>query len=632
MKREDYTLRGWLMSLVVAVGVICLGLIPPFEVFGLRTERVDILSALRPAEVAIDDAIAEMEVIDSEVARANLDSMLLATPKPEPSKVEERDEELKWSVENGSKRGADGERGRKLHSSEIEITKSDIVAIEDFDTLPNGKFHNFIEKLALGEGVRIAVMGDSFVEGDIVTSDLRDILQRSYGGRGVGFVSCDIPFTTVRTTVKRDAKGWTSYSIMKHKSVPETLRDKFFASGYISEGGAGATVTWRTVDKFATLDSCTHADILLVARDSSIVELTIINEHDTLKREMNIAKSDRLRQIEIDMPMKSVKLKVVSGKILCYGASLEGNGGGVIVDNFSVRSNNGHAIYNMNKSICNDADNIFGYDLVVLQYGLNIMQPGQRHFTKYKEQLATMIDYAKAYFPNAAIMVLGVSDRWIKDEEQGTYVPIGSVDAMTEYQRAAAEECGVAFWNTSEAMAALGGMPAFVANGWAAGDYTHINFAGGKRIAQALANALHNEVYNLLYEQELSEESAKQMRVQREREIAERNTQILEQREAIINNIISIDTTSIEQPDAIAEDIQEGNGEGNEISEDVANIASEDISADTASEVVIETAENELAVENELAAENEVIVENEVAVENESHKNGDTLIDSDSIA
>jgi hypothetical protein len=48
----------------------------------------------------------------------------------------------------------------------------------------------------------------------------------------------------------------------------------------------------------------------------------------------------------------------------------------------------------------------------------------------------------------------------------------------------------VAFWNTYEAMQRLGGMTAFVENGWAGKDYTHINYAGGREIARQLYYAL----------------------------------------------------------------------------------------------------------------------------------------------
>ena len=37
--------------------------------------------------------------------------------------------------------------------------------------------------------VRKAVFGDSFIEADIFTADLREMLQKRFGGCGVGFVT-----------------------------------------------------------------------------------------------------------------------------------------------------------------------------------------------------------------------------------------------------------------------------------------------------------------------------------------------------------------------------------------------------------------------------------------------------------
>lgn len=56
-----------------------------------------------------------------------------------------------------------------------------IVPIEDFDTLPQSRFDRFVERLAEGRPVRIAFMGDSFVEGDILTVDMRHELHYRAG-------------------------------------------------------------------------------------------------------------------------------------------------------------------------------------------------------------------------------------------------------------------------------------------------------------------------------------------------------------------------------------------------------------------------------------------------------------------
>lgn len=46
------------------------------------------------------------------------------------------------------------------------------------------------------------------------------------------------------------------------------------------------------------------------------------------------------------------------------------------VDNYSIRSNNGQALFGTNPSVNAQIDAFAEYDLVILQYGLNIMQEG----------------------------------------------------------------------------------------------------------------------------------------------------------------------------------------------------------------------------------------------------------------
>ena len=304
---------------------------------------------------------------------------------------------------------------------------------------------------------------------------------------------------------------------------------------YLAEGRAGATTRWQATTSHASLDSCTQARILLISRDTSRVEVVL---GDTLRNEFMIAGDERVREIYVEGPVDDIRLRVVEGSVMCYGATMEGDGG-VTVDNFSVRSNNGHAIFGTSATVNRQVDELLGYDLVVLQYGLNIMQKGQRVYAKYRDQVRDMIAYAERCFPNAAIVVVGVSDRWVKNTETNVYEPIGSVDALTSYQRAAADSCKVVFWNTSRVMKGLGGMPTFVSNGWAAKDYTHINYAGGKRIANALTEAICQRVYTLLLEQE---EAA---RIEAERQAELERQQALEA-EARLNNMVNAVTPIID--------------------------------------------------------------------------------------
>ena len=527
MQIKKANIRIASFTLAVILGLVALGFVPSFKIFGMEFERVDILSQLRAEEIAEDAShnyTADFDLLEQELAEAEAQICEVDTlPEPIPVRYE-------WIVES---RGSNNRAA--LRSEDFIPTSANIVDFEDFDTLATTRFDAFISKLANGEDVRIAFMGDSFVEGDIVTCDLREELQSRFGGRGAGFIPADIPFATVRKSIKRTSANWKTYSVMKPKEAPEALRERLFVSGYLAEGRAGATTRWQATTSHASLDSCTQARILLISRDTSRVEVVL---GDTLRNEFMIAGDERVREIYVEGPVDDIRLRVVEGSVMCYGATMEGDGG-VTVDNFSVRSNNGHAIFGTSATVNRQVDELLGYDLVVLQYGLNIMQKGQRVYAKYRDQVRDMIAYAERCFPNAAIVVVGVSDRWVKNTETNAYEPIGSVDALTSYQRAAADSCKVVFWNTSRVMKGLGGMPTFVSNGWAAKDYTHINYAGGKRIANALTEAICQRVYTILAEQE---EAA---RIEAERQAELERQQALEA-ELRLGNMINAVTPIID--------------------------------------------------------------------------------------
>lgn len=488
MENKDYSLRGWLLLLAVVIGVAALSFIPSANVFGLECEKVDILADLR----AVDEADAAAVPVDYVADFEHLERELALVDENEEEATEENTARLEWIV-------AEQEIAPRemLRSDQIKPKKSNLaVPIEDYDTAEISRFDRFVEKLIDGEDVRIAFLGDSYIEGDILTQDLRDQLQRTFGGRGVGFVPCAIPFEIYRTSVRRSVSGWTAYSLMNTGSIPASYRDKFFMSGYLAAGHRGSTARWQSTNTFPTLDSCTRARVLITSREESKIELII---NDTLKNQFTVPGADYVRELYVEAPVNSIKMNILSGNVLCHGASLEG-GRGVTVDNMSIRGNSGYTIFGSGAAVNRQVDKLWGYDLVVLEYGLNGMQPGQRDFTRYQGKLCDMIAYIKRCFPDAAILILGVSDRCIKGE--GGWKSMNSVEIMTPFQRRAAEMEGVAFWEMGKVVLSYGGIRGFVEKGWAAGDHIHINFKGGARVAKPLSDAIIQRAYDLLVERE----------------------------------------------------------------------------------------------------------------------------------
>ena len=71
MKRGDYSSRVWWFTLCVVLGVVALGIIPPFELLGMSTARVDIFSDLRAESLdneAVEEYIADIERLEMELA------------------------------------------------------------------------------------------------------------------------------------------------------------------------------------------------------------------------------------------------------------------------------------------------------------------------------------------------------------------------------------------------------------------------------------------------------------------------------------------------------------------------------------------------------------------------------------
>ena len=488
MENKDYFFRGWLLLLAVTVVVAALSFLPSANIFGLECEKVDILADLRSdankeAAAVPVDYVADFEHLESQLAK--VEEVKDSVAKSNPARIE-------WIVRE--QKIAPREM---LRSDMIKPKKSSrAVPIEDYDTAKITRFDRFIEKLIDGQDVRIAFLGDSFIEGDILTQDLRDQLQRTFGGRGVGFVPCAIPFEIFRTSVRRSVSGWTAYSLMNTGSIPASYRDKFFMSGYLAAGHRGSTARWQSTDQFPTIDSCTRARVLITSREESRIELII---NDTLKKKFTVPGAEYVRELYVEAPVNSIKMNVLSGNVLCHGASLEG-GKGVTVDNMSIRGNSGYTIFGSGAAVNRQVDKLWDYDLIIMEYGLNAMQPGQRDFTKYQGKLCDMIAYVKRCFPNAAILILGVSDRCVKGE--GGWKSMNSVEIMTPFQRRASQLEGVAFWEMGKVIMSYGGIKGFVENGWAAGDYIHINFKGGARVAKPLGDAIVQRAYDLLVERE----------------------------------------------------------------------------------------------------------------------------------
>ena len=174
---------------------------------------------------------------------------------------------------------------------------------------------------------------------------------------------------------------------------------------------------------------------------------------------------------------------------LFYGLAMDGTSG-IVLDNFSLRGSSGLSLRSVPVWMMREFNEQRPYDLIILQYGLNVATERGRNYDKYIAGMQTTVQHLKEAFPQAAILIVSVGDRDYKTEE-GELRTMPGIKNLVRYQQNLAADEAVAFGTCSRPWVGRqygrhGACQASLANY----DYTHINFRGGKHLAGLLYESL----------------------------------------------------------------------------------------------------------------------------------------------
>ncbi len=485
---RDYTSYTFWITLLVIIGLIGVSQLPAFNLGGAFIKRVNILSDGLPREDSLPGPRNNESLFDT-VMLAQIEAEALSAMDSASQSsssgidslgVQQRTQH--WNLGEG----IDGRRGARMSGVETRLEPGQPL-IEDYggETPAMEAFYQVWEDTERNRPLRIAVLGDSFIEGDILTADLREQLQQICGGSGVGFVPFATAMAKFRASVLQQYSGWEISTLQQRSSLPEELQNKFFVSGNFAIPSEGASTRLEGTNFKQFLDECSQARLLFINREATRLDVLI---NDSVSRSFTPPPGEQVQQIVINAPIRSIRVDLSqTDGFIGYGIILE-DPQGVSVDNFSIRGNSGLALYGTNRSINNQINQLAKYDLVVLQYGLNVISADVTRYDYYGKKLVNIIRYMQQCFPESSILVMGVGDR--STQRDGQFVTMPGVFGMIEAQREAAREAGVAFWDTFEAMGGPGSMPVYVKNKWASQDYTHIRHPGGRQIATKLVASL----------------------------------------------------------------------------------------------------------------------------------------------
>ena len=341
-------------------------------------------------------------------------------------------------------------------------------------------------KQANKKQVRIAHYGDSTLEGDLISSDLREFFQQKFGGKGVGVVpitSNDVNFR--KTTELSFSDNWETASVYTRNKdrLPVGI------SGHVFTNGDNDWVEMKTTNHYKTVK---EFDVVKLFYSNAVAGATV---NYSLNGDKSVSKSltsnQKLNVLEIKADnSKSVKISFPKAKsAYYYGISLESKNG-VYIDNYALRGNSGVDLKKIESTELKSFNSELDYKLVILEFGLNILSGNKTNFALYEKNMIKVIETMKEAMPNASFLLVGVHDKCIKKGSK--FVTDPAVPKLIEAQKNIAEKAGIAFWNLFEAMGGEDSMPVWVDSNppRAFKDYIHFNDVGAKEEAKMLFEEL----------------------------------------------------------------------------------------------------------------------------------------------
>jgi len=363
----------------------------------------------------------------------------------------------------------------------LNVDDTSLIGFGDFSKI----FTSFLAHEYETTAVHIAYFGDSMIEGDLLTADLRNKLQSRFSGFGVGFMPITSLSSTYRNTIQHTFNNkWTSYHFNKRPPKGVSLG----VSGYSFKGKPLATVKFIKNKKDK---SYSRAHIFYSSINNSNIKL----ETDSNKLEINLKENNGSGYYLLSnlKPFGKFQLEINSGDPILYGINLEG-GNGVYVDNFSFRGHSGTMLASIPKGNYKAYSEALTCKLVILQYGLNVVGHNVGDYSWYKRGIKKAIQQIKNSFPDATILLISVSDKSYSINKKFQTEP--DIPIFVNLQAKIAKEEGVCFWNLYKSMGGYNSMKRWVEEErprLGNFDYTHLNHQGAKRAADLLYQWLMEE-------------------------------------------------------------------------------------------------------------------------------------------
>lgn len=326
------------------------------------------------------------------------------------------------------------------------------------------------------EVVRIAVIGDSYIEGDIFTEGMREALQDRYGGEGIGYTPIFSEIPGFRRSVVHNCTGFETLDF-RHKSQNRYC----LLHGISSRAGEEASATFSGTDKIRHGEEWSRTRLLVKAPQGGSIRVRSGKDKAQPWETYRFEAGDSLHVVEIDGTTSRISVGAITPGIIFEGVYLDGDHG-IALDNMSIRGYSGIRHDELNTDGIRESREYIDYDLIILEFGTNAVSSAQNDYTAYEKKMIKVVEKLKSQYPDAVVMILGIGDRG--EKRGGEIHSMTTLEAMTRAQRNIAKATGSLYWDTRAAMGGDDAVVDWVKNKDINKDYIHLSFTGGKRLAK----------------------------------------------------------------------------------------------------------------------------------------------------
>jgi lysophospholipase L1-like esterase len=368
----------------------------------------------------------------------------------------------------------------------------------------------FFKNVQRNEGlIRVLHYGDSQIEGDRITSFIRNRFQGRFGGSGAGMVPI-VEVNNLSGAISLDNTGeWKRYTLfgkidktIKHKKYGVMLSFSRFAPVY-NDSISNDTIIYEASVKIqkasAAYGNCYNfSEIKLLYGNNKKPVMAELYDGDKLLgfetllggQDFNIA-TWKLTSVPKELTLK------FSGKDSpdIYGIAFDSNKG-LAFDNIPLRGSSGTDFSRGDLSLLKKMYEQLNVKLLIFEFGVNVVPNVQEDYTFYENWIYGQLSTLKRIHPDMGIIVIGISD--MSQKTENGYESYPNIEKIRNAQKKAAFRANCAFWDFYQAMGGKNSMPSWVNADppMAAKDYTHLSPRGAKITAEMLYNALVSE-YNL---------------------------------------------------------------------------------------------------------------------------------------